>query len=120
MWAVMITRPDLAYLMLILSQYLSNPGKEHVSLLTNVFCYISKTLDLELIFNDTSKKINNVVDYTDADFADAVDEQRSTEDFIFMLAEECISHQSKQQAVVTLSTCESEYMRMSEAEKKAI
>ena len=118
MWAAMMMRPDLAYSMSLLSRYLSNPGKEHVSLLANVFHYVSGTLDLGLTFSDDSS--DEVIGYSDADFAGAVDDRKSTGGFAFMLAGGCISHKSKQQSVIALSTCESEYMAMSEAGKEAM
>ena len=117
MWAVLMTRPDLVYLMFLLSHYLSNLEKKHVSLLKNVFYYVSETLNLELTF-----RVNNsdeVIKYSDADFTRAVDNRKSIRDFTFMLTGECISHQSKWQSVVALSMCESEYMTMLEADKKA-
>ena len=118
MWAVTMTHPDLAYAMLILSRYLSNPGKEHLALLKNVFRYVSGTLDVGLTF--MSEDTSDVVGFTDSDFAGVVDGCKSTGGFAFMLAGGCISHQSKRQAVVALSLCESEYMAMSEAGKEAL
>ena len=118
MWAVIMMRPDLTCSMFLLSHYLSNSGKEHVSLLANVFCYVSGTLNLELTFSDNGS--DKVIGYSDADFAGAVDNRKLTGGFTFMLAGECISRQSKQQSVVALLTCESEYMAMSEAGKEAM
>ena len=90
MWAVMMTYSDLAYVMLILSRYLSNSEKKHLSLLKNVFCYVSDTLDIDLMF--MSEDTSNIVEFTDSDFAEVVNECKLTGDFVFMLAEDCISH----------------------------
>ena len=118
MWAVMMMRPDLAYSMFLLSYYLSNSEKKHILLLVNIFCYVSGTLNLELTFSDDSS--DEVIEYSDADFAEAVDDRKLTEDFTFMLTDECISHQSKWQSVIALLTCESEYMTMLKADKEAM
>ena len=114
----MMTQPDLAYLMLILSCYLGNPGKEHLALLKTVFRYVSETLDVGLTFTDDAA--DDLIGYTDADFAEAIDGHKLTGDYVFMLARGCISHQAKCQAVMALLSCESEYMVMSEAGKEAM
>ena len=118
MWAVMMTQPDLTYLMSILSCYLDNSDKEHLALLKTVFRYVSETLNIELTFTDNTT--DDLIEYTDADFAEAIDDCKLTGDYMFMLVEECISHQAKHQTVVTLLSCESEYMTMSEADKETM
>ena len=114
----MIIRPDLTFLIFLLSHYLSNLEKKHILLLANIFYYISGTQNIKLTFSDNDS--DKVIKYSDTDFTEAVDDRKLTKDFVFMLAEECISHQSKWQSVVTLLICESEYMTMLEADKKVI
>ena len=60
---------------------------------------------------------NDVIGYTDSDFAGAINGRKSMGGFAFMLAGGCISHQAKRQAVVALLSCGSKYMAMSEAGK---
>ena len=102
--------------MSILSHYLDNSDKEYLALLKTVFRYVSETLDIELTF--TNNAADDLIRYTNADFAEAIDDCKLTDDYMFMLAEECISYQTKYQAVMTLLSCESEYMIMSEADKE--
>ena len=102
--------------MSILSCYLDNSDKEHLALLKTVFRYISETLDVELTFTDDAA--NDLIRYTDADFAEVIDSHKLTDDYMFMLVREYMSHQIKHQIVVTLLSCESEYMTMSEADKE--
>ena len=116
MWAAMMTQSDLTYSMLILSYYLDNSDKEHLALLKTVFRYVSETLDIELIFTDDAA--DDLIEYTDADFAEAINSHKLTDDYMFMLAEECISHQTKHQTVMTLLLYELEYMMMSEVDKE--
>ena len=111
-----MTQSDLVYLMSILSHYLDNSGKEHFILLKTVFRYVLETLDVELIF--TNNVADNLIRYTDADFAEAIDSCKLTDDYVFMLVREYISHQTKCQTVITLLSCKLEYMMMSEADKE--
>ena len=116
MWVTTITQSDLIYSISILSHYLDNSDKKHLALLKTVFRYISETLDIKLIFTDNAA--DDLIRYTNADFAEAIDSYKLTDDYMFMLAEECILYQTKHQTVITLSLCELEYMTMSEADKK--
>ncbi len=50
MWPAMLTRPDLAYSVGVLSRYCSNPGKLHCVLIQRVLRYVVGTLDLGLVF----------------------------------------------------------------------
>ena len=102
--------------MLILSCYLDNSGKEYLVLLKTVFRYVSEVLDVELIFTDNAA--DDLIRYTDADFAKAIDSCKLTSDYMFMLVREYILHQIKCQTVVTLSLYKSKYMTMSEADKE--
>jgi hypothetical protein len=60
------------------------------------------------------------VSYSDSDFADLKNKRHSTNDYVFMLADESISHSSRQQQIIALSFCEVEYMTLSKAAKEAI
>ena len=118
MWAATITQSDLIYLMSILSYYFDNSDKEHLALLKTVFKYILETLDVKLIFtNDT---VDNLIKYTDANFVRAIDSHKLTSDYMFMLAKECRLYQIKCQTVVTLLSCELEYIVMSKANKETM
>ena len=81
-----------------------------------MFRYILETLDVELIF--TNNAADNLIRYTDANFAEVIDDHKSTDNYVFILVKECISYQTKHQIVITLLSCESEYMIMSEADKE--
>ena len=76
--------------MSILSYYLDNSDKEHLTLLKTVFKYVSETLNIELIFTDNIT--DDLIKYTNADFAKVIDSCKLTSDYMFMLAEEYISH----------------------------
>ena len=58
--------------------------------------------------------------FVDADWAGDLDRRRSTSGYVFNLFGGAISWMSKRQAVVALSTTESEYMAATHASKEAI
>jgi hypothetical protein len=61
-----------------------------------------------------------LIDYNDSDFAELKNKRHSIDEYVFMLADEAIFHSSKQQQTIALSSCEIEYMTLSEAAKEAI
>ena len=118
MWPAMHTRPDIAFAVATLSKYNSNSSEEHCNYVKRVFRYLKGTLDYDIIF--TVKGSVGLINYSDSDFADTVDDRKFTEAFVFMLAGGPISHQFKQQAVIAFSFCEVEYMTLCEADKEVI
>ena len=118
MWPAVHTRPDIAYSVGVLSRYCSNPGPTHCNLVVQVFRYLSATLGLGITFNSNSE--NDLVGYTDSDYAGLVDGRKSTGGYIFMSSNGLLSHQSKLQSTVALSSTEAEYMATTEAGKEAL
>ena len=120
MWPAVHSRPDLAQAVGVLSRYCSNPGPIHVALVKQVLRYVSGTLNKGLVFDGSADTPNDVVGYTDADFAGTKTGRKFTSGYVFLLAGAAISHCSKLQSIVALSTCEAEYVAMCEAGKEAI
>ena len=118
MWLAVYTRPDIAYSVGVLSRYCRNPGPTYWNLLVQVFRYLSATLGLRIIFNANWE--NDLVGYTDSDYAGLVDGRKSTSGCIFMLSGGFLSHQSKLQSTFALSSTEAEYMATTEAGKEAL
>lgn len=48
--------------------------------------------------------------FCDSDYAGDIDDRKSTTGFVFFLGDSVISWSSKKQSIVTLSTCEAEYI----------
>ncbi len=94
--------------------------------------YVVEILNVGLKFSERSNDLgvnnsysndshsNDLVSYSDSDFADLKDKRHSIDEYVFMLAGETISHSSKQQQTIALSSCEIEYMTLSKATKEAI
>ena len=116
--ASMHTRPDIAYAVGVLSRYCSNPGPLHCKYLQRIMRYISSTLNTGLVFRKDTE--DDIVGYSDSDYAGTKDGRKSTGAYTFLLAGAPISHCSKLQPTVALSTCEAEYMALTEAAKEAI
>ncbi len=99
----------------ILSQYYSSPGPTHCNLIIQIFRYLSGTLDLGIIFTADSE--DELVGYTDSDYAGLIDSQKFTGSYILILSGGLLSNQLKLQSTVALSSGEAEYIATSKARK---
>ena len=117
MYAILGTRPDLAFAVSVVSQYSSKPNDSHWQAVKRIFRYIKGTLDLQLTFRGP---LTALTGYTDADWAGDQDTRRSTSGFVFNLGSGAISWSSKRQPNVILSSCEAEYMGQTQAVKEAV
>ena len=117
MYAMVCSRPDLAYAVSVVSRYMANPGKEHWKAVQWILRYLCGSTDVCLQFG---KSRDGVVGYVDSDYAGDLDKRRSLSGYIFCVGGCAISWKAMLQATVALSTTEAEYMAITEACKEAI
>ncbi|CAA7059582.1 unnamed protein product [Microthlaspi erraticum] len=118
MYAMIGTRPDLAYPVGVISRFMSQPIRDHWLGVKWVLRYIKGSLTTRLCYKKSSDF--KLVGYCDADYAADPDKRRSTTGLVFTLGGNTISWKSGLQRVVALSTTESEYMSLTEAVKEAL
>ncbi len=110
------TRPDLAFICSSLSQFLENPGREHIMAAKHVLRYLQETKFQKLVYrlDETGIKL---LGFSDADWAGNVDNRKSTSGYCYFLQGKsaAISWSSKLQKTVALSTAEAEFHSLSTA-----
>ena len=117
MYAMLGTRPDIAYAVSVVSRFSANPTTDHWLAVQRILRYLRGTLDLELAF---SGELRPLVGYSDADWAGDISTRRSTSGYVFGIGTGPISWSSKRQSTVSLSTCEAEYIGQTQATKEAV
>jgi hypothetical protein len=117
MYAMLGTRPDIAFAVSLVSRFASNPDESHMKAVNRIFSYLRGTLDLHLVFQG---EITQLQGWSDADWGADETTRRSTTGFVFNIGSGAISWSSKRQPTVALSTCEAEYMAQTAAAKEAI
>jgi hypothetical protein len=148
MYAMLGTRPDIAYAITTLSQYCNNPGYVHWIALKRVLRYLRGTIDYKLTYgnignignidnngsidnignvqyndNDNNHCINNLVHgYCDADWGSNIDDRdrKSITGYVYLIHGGAVSWQAKKQPTVALSSVEAEYMSATQACKEAL
>lgn len=103
------TRPDIGYVLSILSQYLDTPRDMHWNAALRVLRYLKATDSIGI--HDTAKG-KNIVTYCDANWGGDKETRRSTSGVMVKKADGPIIYKSKRQATVALSTAEAEYMAL--------
>lgn len=117
MWAMLATRPDIAYAVQTLSKYMKNPGEAHCVAAKHCLRYIAGTRDKGITYR---RGDITPWGYTDADWGSSPDDRRSVSGFVFLMAGGAVSWSSKRQPTVALSTAEAEYMAASHGAKEAM
>ena len=102
------TRPDVSYVVNMLAQYNVSPEAHHYVAAKRVLRYLSGTIDLQLHYGGDHAN-GSLRAYTDASWANAVG-QCSISGYVWFYAGSLISHVSKKQATIALSSTEAEYM----------
>jgi hypothetical protein len=121
MFAMICTRPDIAFAANTLAQFASNPAPSHQQAIKRVLQYLRGTIDRRITYTGTGLAGSHpeLIGYSDADWGGGAG-FRSVTGYAFLLAGGAISWQSKRQKTVALSTVEAEYMATTEAVKEAI
>ncbi|UYV83387.1 K02A2.6-like [Cordylochernes scorpioides] len=113
------TRPDIAYAVSRVSQFMNNPGPSHWTAVKKIFGYLKATKNIGICFGGGSCT-TSLIGFSDADFAGDLDTRKSTTGYVFLLNNGPISWCSQKQNCVSLSTTESEYIAASKATKETI
>ena len=118
MYLMLMTRPDLAASVQILSRFMEKPTRVHWEAIKRVLRYIQGTKEMGLKFQRTQKF--EVAGYCDSDWGGCLDTRRSTSGYVFLLGGAAVSWSSKRQTTVAMSSAEAEYVAATHAAKEAI
>ncbi|XP_074336227.1 secreted RxLR effector protein 161-like [Apium graveolens] len=113
------TRPDIAYVVEVVSRYMKRPTTLHMNAVKRILCYVKGTLEYGLIY---AKLRGNYLlpGFSDSDLAGNLDDRRSTGGMAFYLDESLIIWVSQKQPCVALSSCEAEFMAATAADSQGI
>ncbi|WJZ91854.1 hypothetical protein VitviT2T_010894 [Vitis vinifera] len=102
------TRSDLAYALSVVSQYMHNPGEQHMNAVMRILRYLKNAPGKGILF---AKNVNHqsIEVYTDADWVGAVNDRRSTSGYFTFVGGNLATWKSKKQNVVARSSAEAEF-----------
>ena len=104
------TRPDIAYAVSVVSQFMHNPSKDHMDAVIRIMRYLKSSPGKGLMF--TKNNHVQVEGYTDADWAGDITNRKSTSGYFTFVGGNLVTWKSKKQKVVALSSAEVEFRGM--------
>ncbi|XP_072064209.1 uncharacterized protein [Arachis hypogaea] len=113
-----VTRPDIAYPVHVLSQFLSAPRTIHYAAVLRILRYVKGTLFHGLYFSAHSSLTLQA--YSDADWAGDPTDRRSTTGYCLFLGDALISWRAKKQTFTARSSTEAEYRALADTTAEVI
>ena len=72
MYAMIYTRPELAFVVTTISRYMAAPGKDNWHALKWIMRYISGSLDMGFLYGNVRESKETISGYVDVDFAGCI------------------------------------------------
>jgi histone deacetylase 1/2 len=113
-----LTRPDLAFSVNKVCQFLHAPTTVHWSAVKRILRYVKGSMDIGLYIRRSGSKL--VSAFSDADWAGNVDDRRSTGGFAIYFGPNLISWSARKQPTVSRSSTEAEYKSLANATAEVI
>ena len=91
MYAIICTRPNIAYAVEVVSRYMSNPRKKHWEAIKGIMRHLNGTKKVCICFGSKEACVEG---YIDADYARDMDKRRSTSSYVFIFTSGAVSWRS--------------------------
>lgn len=118
MYAMLGTRPDIAFAVGLLARYSNDPSDLHLDAAKSVLRYLQGSKKVGIMYSAHSPLLEG---YSDADFATSDGSRRQvTSGYVFSMGGGAVSWQSKRQPSVSLATADAEYVGLSQAGREAM
>jgi hypothetical protein len=116
MYAGTSTRPDVAFAIATLSQFMRNPGREHWEATKRVLRYLKATSEFGLTLGGTNGGLEA---YVDADWASQA-HRHSMSGYIVLLNGGPVAWSARKQPIIALSTAEAEYIALTTVAREVL
>jgi histone deacetylase 1/2 len=113
-----LMRPDLAFSVNKVCQFLHAPTTAHWSAVKRILRYVKGSMNIGLYISKSDSKL--VSAFSDADWAGDTDDRRSTGGFAVYFGPNLISWSARKQPTVSRSSTEAEYKSLANATAEVI
>ena len=107
------TRPDIAFAVSVVSQFMHSPKQVHWDAVLRILRYLKSSPGKGLFFAKNGH--TRVEAYTDADWAGSVNDRRSTTGYCSFVGGNLVTWRSKKQPMVARSSAEAEFREIGRA-----
>ena len=118
-FAAIITRPDIAFAVGVVSRYVDKHGQPHWNSVKRIIRYLKNTRDYGILYSKTQES-EVIHGFSDSDFANDIDTRRFTTGYTFKLSNGPVTWNSRCQSTVSLSTTEAKYIAASRATREVM
>nr|KYP62702.1 Copia protein [Cajanus cajan] len=101
------TRPNIAYAVSVVSQFMHDPRERHMQAVDKILQYLKSSLGNGLLFKRKDTLTMKI--YTDADYAGSITDRKSTSGYCVFLGDSLVMWRSKKQDRVSRSSEEAEF-----------
>jgi len=108
-----LTRPDIAFAVNKVSQFMQDPREPHWTAIKRILRYLKATIEYTFCIHKLSS--HQLIAFSDSDWAGCPDDHKSTSGYCVFLGKNLISWSSKKQPTVSCSSTESEYKALANA-----
>ncbi|CAL9003994.1 unnamed protein product [Prunus brigantina] len=104
------TRPDIAYAMSVISQFMHSSSKDHMNAFIRILRYLKFAPGKGLMFS--KHRHMNIDGYTNADWTGSITDKKSTSGYFTFVGGNLVTWRSKKQKAVALLSVEAEFRGM--------
>ena len=120
MYAMVLTRPDIAHVVSVMSRYMAQPGRNLWNAVKWILRYLHSTMNCGLTYGKAKEEDDGLRGYVESDYTGDLDRRRSLTGYKFMLNSYTVNWKTTLQSVVAFSTIEAEYIAATKTVKKAL
>ncbi|KAI5355558.1 hypothetical protein L3X38_008453 [Prunus dulcis] len=106
------TRPDIAYAVSVVSQFMHSPSVDHMAVVMRILVYLKFAPGKGVLYRKNGHL--RIEGFTDVDWAGDVTDRRSTSGYFTFVGGNLVTWRSKKQKVVSRSSAEAEYRGMAQ------
>ena len=104
------TRPDLAFSVGVVSRFMEAPSQAHWGAVKQILRYLKGTIGYGCKFGRKAELKPLLLGYSDSDYAGDPEDRKSTTGVAYFLGGNVVTWASQKQKIVSLSSCEAEYI----------
>ena len=115
MYLTVYTRPDIVYIVSVLSRFLLNLSLQHLKAIDRILQYLKGTKHLRIVYRGANTLNSQLHRYYDTDYTSDKAEHKSVSRNTFFFTSRVILYSLKQQTTVALSTTKAKYYTLVKA-----
>ncbi|MBW0499868.1 hypothetical protein O181_039583 [Austropuccinia psidii MF-1] len=112
------TRPDILFIVNILSQHFNKPTSAVWQLIKHVLRYLKGTSGMGIKYTKDNTQVADPIGWADADYANSTITHKSTSGYVITLFGNPVSWSTQKQSIVAQSTTESELVEVKKCAKQ--